>query len=806
MPKISLIKYFPPDKYYFPKYYFLIIFLTFCFLNIDAKAQCNEAIDSLLVKQSIYLKNNKRTELVYNSIALSEAYSQTKGRNNEKKAENYALQALQISETLENRLMLAKAYINHGIVMYDLENNLALSEKDFEKALKILETQKDEQILTSIYEKLGKFYYKVRYLNRDLLSKTVDYLRKAFESMKNQAKVNQKDLADLAEDIAEVYYEMGDDKNAFEFAKKSSELEAQKTDFSKSVLIKQAFDKKQANDAWFWAVGVFLLIVFALFIFVLFLWVAQSRQTNLALQEQRNKLADQKSEIENKNQEIEIRMHEIQLKNDEIQFANENLITKNKQIDRQNREIILKQYELDTNNRELLEKKDELELRNEEIQAQKETLEVATKQLEEQNHDLDKARQNIEILTKIGQTITSSLDYEHIFSTLYTYIKQLMPADGFAITKYNAETNELIYKHRQILGQNLPLMPIDLDQKESLAVWVLKNNRDCKINTPKERDLYVQSDDTWHDSFQSAVYLRLENEGKTIGTISVYCTEPYIYDYTHTEMLRTLATYTSIALKNAETYKILDAAQAQLVESEKMAALGNLVAGVAHEINTPIGICVTASSRLDSKTKEFTDLMNNNLMKKKDLTDFLATNEEGMRILLTNLRRAADLVQGFKRVAVEHSSEVERTFELKDYLQETIMALKPEFKNKPFNIHLDLVEVDINSYASAFSQIVTNLMMNSMIHGFKGKETGNIELKTSVKGKNVILSYKDDGNGMTPEVMARIYEPFFTTNREGGGSGLGMNIVYNLVQKINGKIQVESELGKGVLFLIEIPI
>ncbi len=790
-------------SYYFV---FFTIFFFISFSNTKTFAQCDELIDSLLTKQANFIKTNNRTELAYNYIALAEAYLHLRGRESDQKAERYAEQALKISEGLENKLVYAQALVEYGIVKYDLEINLNETEKYFTQALKITEAHQEKDITAVAYRKIGIFYYKVRYLNRDLLAKTVDYLRKAFDIMKDKQKTNQKELAELAEDIAEVYYEMGDEKNAFEFAKKSSELEAQKTDFSKSVIIKQAFDKKQANDAWFWAIAVFLLIVFAMFIFVLFLWVAQSKQTNSALQEQKNRLNDQKTEIEAKNQEIEIKMQEIQFKNDEIQKANENLLTKNKEIDRQNREIILKQYELDDNNKQLLEKKLELELRNEEIETQKNALEVTSKQLEEQNKALEKSRQNIEVLTKIGQTITSSLDYNYIFSNLYTYIKQIMPADGFAITNYEAETNELVYKHREILGQNLPLSPIDLDQKESLAVWVMKNNRDCKINTAKDRALYVQNDDTWHDSFQSAIYLRLENDGKTIGTISIYSIEPYIYDYTHVEMLKTLSTYTSIALKNAETYKILNAAQNQLVESEKMAALGNLVAGVAHEINTPIGICVTASSRLDTKTKDFLQVMNAGTMKKKDLTDFLATNEEGMRILLTNLRRAADLVQGFKRVAVEHSSETQRVFDLKDYLQETIMSLKPEFKKRPFNVHLDLAEISINSYASAFSQIATNLFMNSIIHGFKNRETGNMELKTFVKGKNVVLSYKDDGNGMTPEILARIYEPFFTTNREGGGSGLGMNIVYNLVQKINGKIHVESSPGKGVLFLIEIPL
>ena len=238
-----------------------------------------------------------------------------------------------------------------------------------------------------------------------------------------------------------------------------------------------------------------------------------------------------------------------------------------------------------------------------------------------------------------------------------------------------------------------------------------------------------------------------------------------------------------------------------------MAALGSLVAGVAHEINTPVGICVTAASRMDTKTTEFVKIFQTpGQMKKTDLTDFLEVTKEGNKILLTNLRRAADLVQSFKRVAVEQSNESKRVFNLKIYLEETILALGPELKNKPYKVHLELEDVEINNHPGAFSQIITNLIINSLIHGFKNKTEGNIHLRTTLKNKVLYMVYSEDGNGMTAEVLGKMYEPFFTTNREGGGSGLGMNIVYNLiVQKIGGKIQAESSPNKGVVFTFEIP-
>jgi C4-dicarboxylate-specific signal transduction histidine kinase len=230
-----------------------------------------------------------------------------------------------------------------------------------------------------------------------------------------------------------------------------------------------------------------------------------------------------------------------------------------------------------------------------------------------------------------------------------------------------------------------------LKNEKHPAVWCIKNV--LPITIQSQQDLlnrYEFKEGTWNKNFQSGIYFPLLSDKKPIGIFAVFSQEKYAYTSHHLEMIKTLSVYTTIALKNAETYEILNNAQHQLIESEKMAALGGLVAGVAHEINTPIGICVTAASRLDSKTKEFSNLMELGQIKKKDLTDYLSISQEGMKILLTNLQRAADLVQGFKRVAVEQSAETKRVFELKEYLEETVMALRPELKNKPFQIILEL--------------------------------------------------------------------------------------------------------------------
>jgi signal transduction histidine kinase len=382
-----------------------------------------------------------------------------------------------------------------------------------------------------------------------------------------------------------------------------------------------------------------------------------------------------------------------------------------------------------------------------------------------------------------------------------------MPGEGFVLAEYHLENNRIDLKFNREFNEEKPLLAIPMEDETNPIVWCIKNARTIWVNDREDLPKYHLTENHVSPQFNSLIYCPLLSDNQAIGAVGIYSTEEDAYTLQHLDMLKTLASYATIALDNAKTYEILNAAQEQLVEAEKMAALGNLVAGVAHEINTPVGICVTAASRLDSKTKEFAEVFGAGQMKRKDLSDFLATTEEGMKILMNNLTRAADLVQGFKRVAVEQSSETKRVFELKTYLEETILALKPEFKNKPFEIVLDAETIEINSYAGAFSQILTNLVMNSLIHGFKGRDKGQIVIQTRTRNKNLIMTYTEDGNGMSKEILSQIYEPFFTTNRDGGGTGLGMNIVYNLAaQKLGGKLNAESEPGKGVKFTFEIPL
>jgi signal transduction histidine kinase len=194
-------------------------------------------------------------------------------------------------------------------------------------------------------------------------------------------------------------------------------------------------------------------------------------------------------------------------------------------------------------------------------------------------------------------------------------------------------------------------------------------------------------------------------------------------------------------------------------------------------------------------------------MKRSDLEKYLSLAEESSASVLTNLERAAELVQSFKKVAADQSSEEKRVFDLRSYLEQILVSLRPQFKRTPHTVHVDCPEgLTLDSYPGAIMQIMTNLVMNSLVHGFSDGLPGEIFIKVESVGDDVALSYRDTGVGMDKEQRERIYDPFYTTRRGSGGTGLGMNIVYNLVtQTLKGSILLETAPGQGAVFLLTLP-
>ncbi|MDP4145178.1 MAG: hybrid sensor histidine kinase/response regulator [Bacillota bacterium] len=262
--------------------------------------------------------------------------------------------------------------------------------------------------------------------------------------------------------------------------------------------------------------------------------------------------------------------------------------------------------------------------------------------------------------------------------------------------------------------------------------------------------------------------------------------------------------------KLKETVEELKMTQDKLLLSEKSAALTQMIAGISHEINTPVGICITAMSNIAEKNSEIKQSYNSGKIRKSEFDRYLNLVDETTNLVLLNLNKASDLIRSLKQVAVDQSSEIKRSFVMRNYIEDVLLSLKPELKKHKHTIAVNCdSNIKICSYPGAFSQIITNLVMNTLIHGYDNiNKDDEVKINFNVtKGVDSLLfEYSDEGKGIAKEYQDKIFDAFFTTKRGSGGTGLGLNIVYNIItQTLNGTIKCESEPGLGTAFIINIP-
>ncbi|MCP3668830.1 MAG: DUF3365 domain-containing protein [Gammaproteobacteria bacterium] len=244
-----------------------------------------------------------------------------------------------------------------------------------------------------------------------------------------------------------------------------------------------------------------------------------------------------------------------------------------------------------------------------------------------------------------------------------------------------------------------------------------------------------------------------------------------------------------------------------LVRAETMSALGGMVAGVAHEANTPIGVSVTSASHLATITNDLFTAFNENALSRSALKDYLETSHESTTIILSNLERAAKLIKSFKQVAADQASEAKSHFNLKEYIESVLLTLRPELKNTALTVTVHCPDdIQMNSYPGALSQVITNLVMNSKIHAFDQNEAGSLLFDIKKSRDDIHILYSDDGKGISEEYLDDVFAPFFTTRRGKGSSGLGLHISHNLIHTVlKGSITVSSKLNEGSLFTLTIP-
>lgn len=260
--------------------------------------------------------------------------------------------------------------------------------------------------------------------------------------------------------------------------------------------------------------------------------------------------------------------------------------------------------------------------------------------------------------------------------------------------------------------------------------------------------------------------------------------------------------------KTLDALNHLQETQQQLVENQKMAELGSLVAGVAHEVNTPVGICLTASTFLQGEYQDVLKKYQQETLTKSELTKFLDNVGESLSIFLISIEKAVKIIENFKQISIDQSADHKKIFYIRAYIEDTILSLRPVLKKHQHKIvvHCDQ-NLKVNSYPGCFYQIISNLILNSLFHAFEDKKDGTITIKVTYENNRLLLTYRDDGKGIDTKIKDTLFSPFVTTKRNQGGSGLGTHIIYNIVtQKLGGNISFESVTGQGVTFNINIPL
>lgn len=286
-----------------------------------------------------------------------------------------------------------------------------------------------------------------------------------------------------------------------------------------------------------------------------------------------------------------------------------------------------------------------------------------------------------------------------------------------------------------------------------------------------------------------------------IGTLNKAINKAQLEQLNHDQMLTSEKEKAEVALNE------LKATQAKLVQSEKMASLGGLVAGISHEINTPLGVAKTSASHVDDELKKLVIRFSEGSLTKGNMEEFIEQFTDGMYLITVNLDRANQLMTNFKQVSADQSHDEKRCINLKDYLEETIYTLKPNLRRYEISVSLDCEKnIILDTFPGSYSQLITNLIMNSLNHAYSKDEQGTINIKIIEKRDTINIIYTDDGEGMKESVLRKIFEPFFTTKRGAGGTGLGMHIIYNLVTvKLQGEIEASSIEGQGSTFSLTLP-
>ena len=436
------------------------------------------------------------------------------------------------------------------------------------------------------------------------------------------------------------------------------------------------------------------------------------------------------------------------------------------------------------------------------------------------------------ILLELGQMSTAGGDITEFIRAVHRSLGRIMYAANFYVALCDGD-GERSVRFRYFVDE-VDAAP-DPDEQiilaspdESPTAWVILNRRPLVMTA--EEDVTTHPERIgWGLGSVAEHWMGcplFDTQHEVIGAIVIQSYSPqHRYSDEDQGLFNLLAGHVSNALQGMQSMDRLEKAvhertamleqrnlalreaQSELVRQEKLASLGRLVAGVAHEINTPLGICVTATSHLVQELKLTREELAADTMTAESLAMFLDIVDQSLRILTTNTQRAANLVRSFKQVAVDQSSDDIRSFNLNKYIHEVLLSLQPKLKGRPVKVSVQCEpDITMESFPGAVSQILTNMLMNSLVHGYEHEQPGNIVIGAALDGETVVFNYADDGAGMDTDTLGKLFDPFFTTRRGSGGSGLGAHILFNLATgPLGGTVKVDSAPGQGLKYVLRFP-
>ena len=420
---------------------------------------------------------------------------------------------------------------------------------------------------------------------------------------------------------------------------------------------------------------------------------------------------------------------------------------------------------------------------------------------------LQQTTATLERLSAIGQEITTHLDANAVFQAINRHVQALLAANSFAIYLCDPGCDTLSRAFGMENGKPLADNTIAVDNPRANAARCLRERREIYVEDAGPDDIFLAPNTLL---MACALYVPLLVGERALGVMTVQASNARAYRARERLIFRTLCAYGAIALDNAQAYAQLKDAQTQLVSQEKLAALGSLMAGVAHELNTPIGNSLLIASTLHQKTTELARQVAGPGLRRSELADYLDDAANAHELVMRGLNSAADLVNSFKQVAVDRTTEQRRQFDLQQVAGEVIATMMNRIRASGHRIEAEVPpHIAMDSYPGPLGQVIANFINNALLHAFDKDVVGRLWLRAATapdQPGRVQLVFGDNGVGIAPANMSRIFDPFFTTKLGQGGSGLGLSISYNIVTSLlGGQITVRSSPA-GTVFTLDLPL